>query len=117
MFRTRPLLQSVGRRSSKTTTGLFGLAVHPDPLPALSKTYQSNLDLIKNIPKTAVYRQSVEAVLTSRLKIVQGALSTGQDVDQVAQVETEIDGGQIEELIQAAEDELKLTTEMIEWKP
>jgi NADH dehydrogenase (ubiquinone) 1 alpha subcomplex subunit 5 len=107
MFRlTRPLLQQV----LKGTTGITGLAVHPNPLPELSKTYQSTLTLLASIPSTSVYRQGVEAITERKLKIVQEANG------DVSEVEKQLDEGQIEESLDIANDELKLVSNMIEWK-
>ena len=103
---TRPLLQVV----RKTTTGIAGLAVHPNPLPELSKTYKDTLSLITAIPSTSVYRQGLEALTLRKLKIVEDAKG------DVAAVEKELGEGQIEESLDIAEDELKLAAKMIEWK-
>jgi NADH dehydrogenase (ubiquinone) 1 alpha subcomplex subunit 5 len=106
MFRiTRPLLQSL-----KKTTGITGLAVHPNPLPELHKTYEATLSLLFSIPPTSVYRQGVEALTLRKLQVLQSA-----DGD-VAMVEKKLDEGQIEESLDIAADELKLVSSMIEWK-
>ena len=47
--------------------------------------------------------------------MVEGAIASGEAGIQKA--EAELDEGQIEESIQAAEDELSLTNKMLEWKP
>ena len=107
MFRfTRPLLQQV----VKKTTGLTGLAVHPNPLPELTETYQSTLSFLSSIPSTSVYRQGVEALTKHKLNIVQGAKG------DIATVEMQLDEGQIEESLDIARDELKLVQNMLEWK-
>jgi NADH dehydrogenase (ubiquinone) 1 alpha subcomplex subunit 5 len=103
---TRPLLQVV----KKTTTGIAGLSVHPNPLPELSKTYKDTLSLITAIPSTSVYRQGVEALTQRKLKIVDSADGN------VAAVEKELGEGQIEESLDIAADELRLASNMIEWK-
>jgi NADH dehydrogenase (ubiquinone) 1 alpha subcomplex subunit 5 len=106
MFRvTRPLYQVL-----KRTTGITGLAVHPNPLPELTKTYESTLTQLSSIPQTSVYRQSVEALTQRKLKIVQGANG------DIATVEKQLDEGQIEESLDIASDELSLATKMVEWK-
>jgi len=106
MFRaTRPLLQVV-----KKTTGITGLAVHPNPLPELSKTYHETLSLISAIPSTSVYRQGVEALTLRKLKIVESANGN------VAAVEKDLGEGQIEESLDIAADELKLASNMIAWR-
>ncbi|KAG1755230.1 NADH2 dehydrogenase [Suillus paluster] len=107
MFRiTRPLLQSV----TKKTTGIVGLAVHQNPLPELSNTYNSTLSVLASIPPTSVYRQGVEALTKHKLTIVQGANG------DIASVEKQLDEGQIEESLDIAKDELKLAENMLEWR-
>lgn len=106
MFRfTRPLLQA-----SKLSTGIHGLSVHPNPLPELTKTYESTLSALSSIPKHAAYRQGAEALTLRKLKIVQDANG------DVAQVEKQLDEGQIEQAIAIAKDELGLVGRMTEWK-
>ncbi|KAG6381206.1 ETC complex I subunit conserved region-domain-containing protein [Boletus reticuloceps] len=107
MFRlTRPVLRQV----VKKTTGITGLAVHPNPLPELTETYQSTLSVLSSIPPTSVYRQGVEALTKHKLNIVQGANG------DIAAVEKQLDEGQIEESLDIAKDELKVTQNMLEWK-
>jgi NADH dehydrogenase (ubiquinone) 1 alpha subcomplex subunit 5 len=107
MFRlTRPLFQQV----VKKTTGITGLPVHPNPLPELLKTYESTLSLASSIPATSLYRQSVEALTQNKLQIVQDANG------DIATVEKRLDEGQIEEALGVAKDELKLVSNMLEWK-
>ena len=106
MFRlTRPVFQVL-----KTTTGITGLKVHPNPLPELVKTYQSTLTALSAIPSSSVYRQGVEALTQRKLNIVQKA---GGDI---AAVEKELDEGQIEESLDIAQDELNLVAKVAEWK-
>jgi NADH dehydrogenase (ubiquinone) 1 alpha subcomplex subunit 5 len=107
MFRlTRPLYQAV----RKTTTGITGLSVHPNPLPELTKTYEATLTALEAIPKSSVYRQGVEALTQRKLSVIKSA---NGDVDAV---EKALDEGQIEEVLGVAHDELKLVGKMAEWK-
>lgn len=107
MFRlTRPVLHQV----VKKTTGITGLAVHPNPLPELAGTYQSTLSVLSSIPSTSVYRQGVETLTKHKLNIVQGANG------DIAAAEKQLDEGQIEESLDIAKDELKLVENMLEWK-
>lgn len=107
MFRlTRPVLHQV----VKKTTGITGLAVHPNPLPELAGTYQSTLSVLSSIPSTSVYRQGVETLTKHKLNIVQGAN------EDIAAAEKQLDEGQIEESLDIAKDELKLVENMLEWK-
>lgn len=108
MFRlTRPLFNAAVR---KTTTGIVGLAVHPNPLPELTETYKSTLSALSAIPKTSVYRQGVEALTQHKLKIVEGVNG------DIGAAEQQLDEGQIEQSIDIAKDELGLVSKMIEWK-
>ncbi|KAF9512609.1 hypothetical protein BS47DRAFT_1345210 [Hydnum rufescens UP504] len=70
MFRVfAPLRQAV-----KLTTGITGLPVHENPIPALTQTYRSTLALLqKDVPESSVYRQSVEALTQHRLSILENA--------------------------------------------
>lgn len=102
---TRPLLQV-----SKLTTGIYGLAVHPNPLPELTRTYESTLSALSSIPEHAAYRQGAEALTLRKLKIVQDANG------DIAEVERQLDEGQIEQAITIAKDELSLVGKMTEWK-
>ncbi|KAF8078583.1 ETC complex I subunit conserved region-domain-containing protein [Lyophyllum atratum] len=106
MFRiTRPLAQVL-----KRSTGLTGLAVHPNPLPELTKAYETTLSVLSSIPPSSVYRQGVEALTLRKLKIVQGANG------DISTVEKQLDEGQIEESLDIASDELKLAAKMVQWK-
>ncbi|KAK7463611.1 hypothetical protein VKT23_005552 [Stygiomarasmius scandens] len=106
MFRlTRPLFQAV-----KTSTGITGLAVHPNPLPALQKTYESTLTALAALPATSVYRQGAEALTQHKLNVLKGANGN------VEAVEKQLNEGQIEESLEIAQDELSLVGKMAEWK-
>jgi len=101
------------RQAAKLSTGITGLGVHPDPIPALVETYKSTLSLVqKGLPTTSYYRQSVEALTQHRLAVIEAA-GTANAVDKV---EREIGQGQIEEVIVAAHNELSLVAKVIEWK-
>ncbi|KAF8501922.1 Ndufa5, NADH-ubiquinone oxidoreductase subunit [Gautieria morchelliformis] len=106
MFRaTRPLFTAL-----KASTGLTGLAVHPNPLPALRQTLESTLETLSTIPVHSVYRQATTTITQRKLGILDRADGN------LSAVEKEIDQGQIEEVLKAAEDELSLARKMIEWK-
>ncbi|KAI8809425.1 ETC complex I subunit conserved region-domain-containing protein [Cladochytrium replicatum] len=98
------------RQAVKETTGIFGIAVHPNPRPALLNLYRHTLYKIESLPETSVYRKSVQAIVFQRLSVV-------QKEEDVQKIESTIGAGQIEELILQAEDELKLIDKMAEWKP
>jgi len=106
MFRlTRPVLQAI-----RSSTSLTGLAVHPNPLPELTKAYESTLNMLSTIPETSVYRQGVEALTRNKLIIIQEANG------DVAAAEKKLDEGLIEQALDVAKDELGLVSKMIEWK-
>ncbi|CEQ38788.1 SPOSA6832_00240 [Sporobolomyces salmonicolor] len=123
MFRaTRRLLQAVPAVDktapslrSKVSTGITGLSIHPDPLPALVHMYNSTLTLLNQIPASAVYRQSVESITRERLGAVTLAGAQGGET-AIEGVERQIGAGLIEEVILQAEGELKLAAKMVEWK-
>ncbi|CAO3643175.1 unnamed protein product [Cunninghamella blakesleeana] len=106
MFYSRRLLQA----ATKVTTGLTGIPVHPNPRPHLIQTYNETLSVLSRFPAHAVYRQSTESFTKNRLAIVEAT-------ENVDEIESKIAGGQIEELILQAEDELKLVNKMEQWKP
>lgn len=106
MFRlTRPVYQIL-----KRSTGITGIPVHPNPLPELTKTYESTLSILSTIPQTSVYRQGTEAFTRQKLNIVQAANG------DVAAAEKKLNEGQIEESLGIASDELELARKMVEWK-
>lgn len=108
MFRlTRPLFQAV----TKTTTGIHGIPVHPNPLPELKATYESTLQALhSSIPETSVYRQGAEALTLQKLKIVETVNGS------IEEAEKQLDEGQIEQALMIAKDELSLVGKMAEWK-
>ncbi|KAI5479375.1 hypothetical protein MNV49_003709 [Pseudohyphozyma bogoriensis] len=108
-----PLPTPVAR--TKLTTGLTGLAVHPNPFPELLKVYSNTLTLVQQIPASAVYRQAVESITTERKAAVELLGGKGSEED-IAAVEEKIGAGVIEEVLVMAEDEYNLATKMIEWK-
>ncbi|RUS20224.1 ETC complex I subunit conserved region-domain-containing protein [Endogone sp. FLAS-F59071] len=104
---TRTLFNAV----QKTTTGITGLAVHPNPRPYLIQTYNDTLKTLSRFPAAAaVYRQAVEAVTQHRLSVV-------ESTENVREIEDRIGAGQIEEIIVQADDERELVDKMAEWKP
>merc|ERR1711915_754244 len=94
----------------KLTTGLTGLKVAAHPHRTLGILYKRILKCLVQMPEDAAYRQYTEQVITQRKSV----LDSEKDVSQV---ESKINGGQVEELIIQAENELKLARKMLEWKP
>lgn len=101
--------QTDENRPIKASTGITGLEAHPDPLPALQKTYTSTLQLLSSLPSTSVYRQATEAITKHRLQTVE---SSGQDV---AKFESAL-GSMAEVVLEEAQAEQQLVGNMIEWK-
>jgi NADH dehydrogenase (ubiquinone) 1 alpha subcomplex subunit 5 len=97
------------RRPIKASTGITGLEAHPDPLPALQKTYTSTLNLLSSLPSTSVYRQATEAITKHRLQTVE---SSGEDV---AKFESAL-GSMAEVILEEAKAEQQLVGNMVEWK-
>eukprot|EP01135_Chromosphaera_perkinsii_P007686 Nk52_evm1s941 gene=Nk52_evmTU1s941 len=95
----------------KKTTGLVGLAVVPNAKEVLVGSYQKILKEISAMPADAGYRKQVEAVTNHRLGVASKSGITDEEI------ETELNCGQIEELIVQAKDELSLAKKMLEWKP
>ena len=62
-----------------TPTGLTGLPTHPSPRPALIYTYRETLKKLAQIPRSSVYRQSVEALTKHRLEIVESVKPEGHE--------------------------------------
>jgi NADH dehydrogenase (ubiquinone) 1 alpha subcomplex subunit 5 len=121
MWATRRLLQAAAgsSRNGKTSTGLFGLAIHPRPLPHLLSVYSSTLSELASLPPTAVYRQAIEALTKQRIEVIKQA--SGEQGEEgaegaVEKVEAELGLGVIEEVIRMAEDERALVSKIGEWK-
>jgi NADH dehydrogenase (ubiquinone) 1 alpha subcomplex subunit 5 len=100
-----PLLAGV-----KATTGIVGLEVVPNAREVLISLYRETLKAVEPIPTTAQYRKSVEALTQHRLKVC-------TEEEDWEKIEEKIQGGQVEELIVQAQDELQLIPKMAEWKP
>lgn len=111
---------NANKRAGKLTTGLHGVPIHPNPLPALLNIYKATLSSIQSkIPQGVVYRQAAEALTQHRLQVVEK--HAGQDGSQggeeaIEATEKELDAGVIEEVIKVAEGEQKLVDQMAEWK-
>uniref|UniRef100_K3WST9 NADH dehydrogenase [ubiquinone] 1 alpha subcomplex subunit 5 n=1 Tax=Globisporangium ultimum (strain ATCC 200006 / CBS 805.95 / DAOM BR144) TaxID=431595 RepID=K3WST9_GLOUD len=109
MWATRVLRMA----AKKTTTGIVGLPVNPNARQDLIKIYQKTLQEIKVLPENTVYRDSVERITNYRLKV------TLENEDEHV-IEKEINMGQLEELIEQAEDELSVIPVYLEnklWEP
>ncbi|XP_008049770.1 NADH dehydrogenase [ubiquinone] 1 alpha subcomplex subunit 5-like isoform X1 [Carlito syrichta] len=86
----------------KMTTGLVGLAVCDTPHERLRILYTTILD--------ATYRKYTEQITNEKLAMVKVE-------PDVKKLEDQLQGGQIEEVILQAENELSLVRKMMQWKP
>ncbi|XP_060020045.1 NADH dehydrogenase [ubiquinone] 1 alpha subcomplex subunit 5-like [Lagenorhynchus albirostris] len=94
----------------KKTTGLVGLAVCESPHERLKILYTKILDVLGQIPKNAAYRKYTEQITNVRLSMVKAE-------PNVKKLEEQLQGGQIEEVILQAENELSLARKMVQWRP
>lgn len=90
----------------KETTGIVGLDVVPNAREVLIGLYSKTLKEIQAIPEDEGYRKAVESFTRHRLKVCQEENDWGA-------IEKRLGCGQVEELIEEAEDELKLIDKMI----
>lgn len=97
----RPLLAKV-----KQTTGIVGLDVVPNARAVLIDLYSKTLKEIQVVPEDEGYRKAVESFTRHRLEVCQ------EEEDWEA-IEKKLGCGQVEELIEEAQDELTLIGKMI----
>ncbi|KAK6117654.1 hypothetical protein DH2020_048616 [Rehmannia glutinosa] len=98
----RPLMMMA---KVKETTGIVGLDVVPNAREVLIGLYTKTLEEIKSVPEDEGYRKAVESFTSHRLKVCQ------EEEDWEA-IEKKLGCGQVEELIEEAQDELKLIGHM-----
>ncbi|GFP91344.1 probable NADH dehydrogenase [ubiquinone] 1 alpha subcomplex subunit 5 mitochondrial [Phtheirospermum japonicum] len=103
----RPLMMMT---KVKETTGIVGLEVVPNAREVLIGLYTKTLEEIKSVPEDEGYRKAVESFTRHRLKVCQ------EEQDWEA-IEKKVGCGQVEELIEEAQDELKLIGHLNEWNP
>ena len=65
---------------------------------------------MRSIPESAAYRINVEKITKHRLKIV-------EEEQSIESIEKRLGIGQVQEVIEQAQDELDLIPHMIEWQP
>ena len=101
-------------RGVKTTTGIVGLEVQPEAKSMLEGLYSKTLaTLEETVPAGAEYRNVIEALTKKRLAVVQGT-------SDLSAIEAQLGAGQVEQLIQQAQDELDLIPKMAAarvWEP
>ncbi|KAL9233700.1 hypothetical protein vseg_008660 [Gypsophila vaccaria] len=101
----RPLMAKV-----KETTGIVGLEVVPNARQVLISLYSKTLNEIKSVPEDEGYRKAVESFTRHRLAVC-------QEESDWESIEKRLGCGQLEELIEEAQDELKLIGHLNEWQP
>lgn len=93
--------------AAKESTGIVGLDVVPNAREVLIGLYDQTLKVVKDqIPEQAEYRRSVERITNYRLKVC-------QEEEEHERIEQRIGCGQVEELIEQANDELALIPVMV----
>ena len=90
----------------KTSTGIVGLAVEPEAKPVLLDLYAKTLTLLEEVPAESEYRKVVEGYTKARVAALKAS-------DDLMAIEKAIGGGQLEQLIQQAQDELTLIPKLI----
>ena len=109
MLRATRVLLSAAR--TKQSTGIVGLKVRPDAREALTALYTQTLEGLQAIPEDHGYRRWLQPTYEYRLTVI------GNEGLDIAGIEAEIANGQVEELIEHAEDELgnlSMITEALE---
>ena len=98
-LRAAPALRAASR--PKSTTGIVGLEVQPDARAILTGLYTKTLSALEALPADSAYRSKVQETTAERLSIVKGT-------EDLTNIEVAIGAGQVEQVIQQAEDELAL---------
>mmetsp|Transcript_5934 Transcript_5934/g.8636 ORF Transcript_5934/g.8636 Transcript_5934/m.8636 type:complete len:176 (-) Transcript_5934:342-869(-) len=100
----------LGRGLAKTSTGLTGLKVDHDAIPKMLTKYQALLDTMANsdMPESYQYRTVVEKMCRYR---IQACLDNPEDPDKVEEL---CNCGQVEELVDQADDEMEVLQMILE---
>lgn len=72
--------------------------------------YRDTLEMIQVVPEEAAYRKNVTSITEYRM----GVVESEQNIDNI---EATLGVGQIEEVIEQANDELELIPHMAKWAP
>ena len=94
----------------KSSTGIPGIPVVPRAREILIRIYERYMDMLAQFESDAPYRTHMEKLTQERLAVL---LSTSD----VFEIEERIGCGQIEELIEHAEAEMRLAPFMLEHQP
>ena len=107
MFLRRLLTGGMGAVAKvKETTRIVGLEVVPNAREVLISLYGRTLKEIEAVPENEGYRKAVESFTRHRLQVC-------HEEEDWEMIEKRIGCGQVEELIEEAQDELKLIAKMI----
>ena len=120
---------------SKISTNLTRMAVSKNAHTKLALIYSKNLRVLAKMPTDYAYRYSILFINIIKLsilflifnwsffsfrkhteQIVSARAALVKSVTDVAELETKINGGQIEEVVIQAENELNLSRKILEWK-
>ena len=111
-IKSRLLSQSTASSSSKLSTGLTGLKVDPFARKNLLKLYGDLEIKLKQLPVDYGYRNVMLNLLEERNKLIKDESLSDYDL------EIKIGEGQLEELIEQAEEENVLIEKLSnDWKP
>ncbi|KAH3674671.1 hypothetical protein WICMUC_003087 [Wickerhamomyces mucosus] len=102
--------QILVRSATGNPTGITGIQQHPNPRPALIELYRSTIKLLNTFPDQSVYKKSTLEFTTKRLQVV-------ENVENISEIEEEIGGGLVEELLIQASDEYKLAENLFKLEP
>merc|ERR1711862_703343 len=102
-------IQEIQMSASKISTNLTRLAVSKNAHTKLALIYSKNLRVLAKMPSDYAYRKHTESLVMERAAFV-------KNEPIVADLEAKINGGQIEEVIIQAENELNLSRKILEWK-
>ncbi len=99
--------------SSKIETGITGLPADPSSRERLLKLYEQLRSEASGLPPSYAYRQGIVAMSEHRMGLLRDVRGRS-----AVDVEREIGGGQLEELVAQAQAELALLHKIKnEWKP
>ena len=90
----------------KTTTGIVGLEVVPDAKPVLLGLYAKTLSMLEGVPAEAQSRKVITDYTKARMAVL-------KSTDDIPTIESKIGGGQVEQLIEQAKDEISLIPKLI----
>lgn len=98
--------------SNKIATGIAGLKVDPSARSNLLKLYDGLKGKLSQLPEDYAYRRGMLVVLENRSKMIKDEAFSDLDL------ENEIGEGQLEELVEQAQEEIGLLEKLSnEWKP